>query len=183
MFHVQISILLRKSQHRIARNMIKLRVGKTEISILLRTSQHWIARNVIITLPEHPTCENLISVSASKACCVQRVLGTGGITKPTGPRRGATMQSPHFVDTRDFIWIAPAIWQTTNYNWHACRPHQLYTCTSKCMRSATSLNANLVTDMPTNPANLVTFFALNDARLSPPCRFGHNGFLIIGVCF
>ena len=56
-----------------------------------------------ITLPEHPTCENLISVSASKACCVQRVLGTGGITKPTGPRRGATMQSPHFVDTREFI--------------------------------------------------------------------------------
>ena len=114
-----------------------------------------------ITLPEHPTCENLISVSASKACCVQRVLGTGGITKPTGPRRGATMQSPHFVDTRDFIWIAPAIWQTTNYNWHACRPHQLYTCTSKCMCSATSLNANLVTDMPTNPANLVTDMPAN----------------------
>ena len=137
-----------------------------------------------ITLPEHPTCENLISVSASKACCVQRMLGTGGISKPTGPRRGATMQSPHFVDTRDFIWIAPAIWQTTNYNWHACRPYQLFTCTSKCMCSATSLNANLVTDMPTNPANLVTFVL---PATSPGClrldEFGYNGFWIIGVCF
>ena len=53
-----------------------------------------------ITLPEHPTCENLISISASKPCCVQNVLGTGGTAKPTGPRRGATMQSPHFVDTQ-----------------------------------------------------------------------------------
>ena len=53
-----------------------------------------------ITLPEHPTCENLISVSASKPCCVQNVLGTGTTAKPTGPRRGATMQSPHLVDTQ-----------------------------------------------------------------------------------
>ena len=60
-----------------------------------------------ITLPEHPTCENLISVSASKPCCVQNVLGTGTTAKPTGHRRGATMQSPHLVDTQvitsDFI--------------------------------------------------------------------------------
>ena len=38
--HIQIPIILRKSQRRIIRMLIKPRVGKTEISILLRTSQH-----------------------------------------------------------------------------------------------------------------------------------------------
>ena len=60
-----------------------------------------------ITLPEHPTCENLISVSASKPFCVQNGLATGGTAKATGPRRVATMQSSHFVDrqvtTSDFV--------------------------------------------------------------------------------
>ena len=44
---------------------------------------------------------------------------------------------------------------------HTClQTLQLFTCTQKCMLSATILNANLVTDMPTNPISCAHSFSL-----------------------